>query len=117
MIRLRDKDIEKLAKVTENQVFTLVQLNSMGLINESVAIDLLIKFDWKRLKKRGYTHKQVIMALSSEYDVSVSKITTAVYEKKKTVSFCRACGIEKLKRELNRNKGVCDACIAKTIEL
>lgn len=29
MIRLRDKDIEKLAKVTENQVFTLAQLNFM----------------------------------------------------------------------------------------
>ena len=50
MIRLRQKDIERLAIITDGSVDYLTKLVSMSLIDHSYAVDQLIKYSYKKLK-------------------------------------------------------------------
>lgn len=50
MIRLRQKDIERLAIITDGSVDYLTKLVSMSLIDHNYALDLLIKYSYKKLK-------------------------------------------------------------------
>lgn len=74
MIRLRQKDIERLAIITDGSVDYLTKLVSMSLIDHSYAVDQLIKYSYKKLKsEKRYTPAQMIEALMREYGASKSK--------------------------------------------
>ncbi len=66
MIRLREKDIEKLSAITGVSVYDIEKLSAVGVIDHSGAVDLLIASDWKRLKGR-YTTWQLTKAMMEEY--------------------------------------------------
>ena len=67
MIRLRQKDIERLAIITDGSVDYLTKLVSMSLIDHNYALDLLIKYSYKKLKaEKRYTPGQMIEALMRE---------------------------------------------------
>lgn len=71
MIRLRQKDIERLAIITDGSVDYLTKLVSMSLIDHSYAVDQLIKYSYKKLKsEKRYTPAQMIEALMREYGAS-----------------------------------------------
>ena len=50
MICLRQKDIERLAIITDGSVDYLTKLVSMSLIDHNYALDPLIKYSYKKLK-------------------------------------------------------------------
>lgn len=118
MIRLREKEIEKLSIILQLPQHNLEKVASMGLINEPVAIDMLVVYDWKKLKRDGkYTVKQIIQALMDEYQISRSKVQSAVYGKRKHTYSCQKCGKRITKSESVRNNGICDMCVSKSIQL
>lgn len=80
MIRLRQKEIDKLSIITQLPQHDIEKMLAMGLVNEPIAIDLLVVYDWKRLKKeKKYTVKQITQALMNEYDISRTKVQSAAY--------------------------------------
>lgn len=118
MIRLRQKEIDKLSIISQIPQHDIAKLFSMGLIDEPIAIDLLVAYDWKKLKqKKIYTVKQITQALMEEYDISRSKVQYAAYGKKKHTYSCTKCGRRILKSESLRNEGVCDRCISMSIQI
>lgn len=118
MIKLREKEIEKLSIILQIPLFNVEKMASMGLIYEPNAIDLLVVHDWKKLKRDNkYTVKQIIQALMDEYQISRTKVQSAVYGKRKHTYSCNQCGKRITKSESVRNNGICDKCVSKTIEL
>lgn len=74
MITLRDKEINKLAAILKLPEDQLERLHSMRLLEEGKAIDILVKFEFTRLKRTGlYNVKQITEALMKEYDISRGK--------------------------------------------
>lgn len=118
MIRLREKDIEKLSIILQLPQFAVEKMAAMNLINDALAVDMLVIYDWKRLKKnKKYTVKQILQALMDEYQVSRTKVQAAVYGKRKHTYSCQQCGKRITKSESVRNDGLCDMCVSKSIEL
>ena len=119
MIRsqLRDKEIEKLAEIIGSPLETIYKLDSMGLINVSQAIDVLILNDWKSLRKTQYPTKQIVKALSEYYDCSTSKVETIIYKKKKSIFYCKECKTIITKTMYIKNNGLCDCCMNNKIKL
>lgn len=118
MIRLREKDIEKLSIILQLPQYTIEKMAAMNLINDSLAVDMLMVYDWKKLRSsKRYTVKQILQAIMDEYQVSKTKVQAAVYGKRKRTYSCQQCGKRILKSESVRNSGICDACVSKSIEL
>lgn len=118
MIKLRDKDIEKLSGILQIPSYAIEKMSSMNLINDGLAIDMLITHDWKSVKRgRKYRSTLIIAALANEYQVSETKVKTAIYGKRKHIYSCSRCGRRVKKGEYVRNDTLCDACVTQTIEL
>jgi len=111
MIRLRQKDIERLAIITDGSVDYLTKLVSMSL-------DLLIKYSYKKLKsEKRYTPGQMIEALMREYGASKSKVQNAIYNKRSSEHYCSECMRKIPAPVYKRNNGLCDSCFAKHIQI
>jgi DNA-directed RNA polymerase subunit RPC12/RpoP len=118
MIHLREKDLHKLSAVTQIPFEELCKLSAMCLLNEPIAVDLLIVKDWRKLKAgKRYTRKQIIGALMDEYKVSSSKVESAIYNKKEHLYHCSSCGRRIPKGEHTRNESICDKCVSRSIQL
>ena len=118
MIKLREKDIEKLAILLELPQYAVEKMATMQLIDEKAAVNRLIAYDWKKLKaRRKFSTRHIVQALEDEYQVGKGKVLGAVYEKRKCVYSCVKCGKRITKAESLRNKGICDRCVSKSIVL
>lgn len=115
--QLREKEIQKLAEVTETSIETIYKLNGMGLININQALDVLILNDWKSLRKTQYPTKQIVRVLSEYYDCSTSKVEAIIYKKKKSVFCCKECKTIITKAMYIKNNGLCDCCMNNKIKL
>ena len=118
-LKLTDKHLHKLSLITGMPLEQITKLSAMSLIDESKAMDLLIKYDWNLLRKNPskYTAEQRISALENEYNVSVAKIRGAIYTKPKKVYYCYGCGQVISRVIFKRNNGLCDHCVVKSIKL
>lgn len=118
MITLREKEIAKLAAIINLPEDQLERLHSMRLLEEGKAIDILVKYEFSRLKRTGlYNVKQITEALMREYDISRGKVQNAIYNKPRAKYFCRICG-----RKISRHRhltydNVCESCAIKSIEI
>lgn len=118
MIRLKEQDFEKLAEATGVSQFDLQKLYSMQLLHDSVALDLLIKHDFKRLRyKDKFRTAHIVARLSEYYAVSQEKVRNAAYCKAKRYYYCEKCDRRIAKRIYARNNGLCDKCAAEAIKL
>lgn len=118
MKKLQDKDFEKFSALTGVSMVEIQKLHAFGAFDESLIIDHLIRYDFKRLRKGGrYTVKQICAAIAEEYQVSLSKVHNAIYDKRRREAVCSKCGRVVKRAELNRNQGVCDICVIDSIEL
>lgn len=116
MIRLREKDIKRLANVTEVSEADLMKLVAMNLIAHGYAVDRLIQYSYKKLKRtKRYTPKQMVEALMREYSVSRSKVYNAIYGKKAKTYYCNECMRKIPVSEYKRNNGLCDHCVSENI--
>jgi hypothetical protein len=117
MIKLRPKDIEKLSGIIKIPIADLARMSAMHILNEGAIIDLLIRYDFRKTRKnKNYTAGQITFALMDEYKVSSGKVDMAVHAKTNKRCYCDKCGLKVRKPEYIRNKGVCDKCVAKSIE-
>ena len=84
MIKLRAKDLEKLSEILQIPYFILEKMASMNMINDALAVDTLILHDWRALKRsKKYSVRQIVPALVKEYQVSKSKVESAIYNERK----------------------------------
>ena len=118
MIKLREKDIIKLATILEIPQFAVEKMVAMNLIHDAHAVDMLITHDWKRIRRmRKYTTRQICMALANEYHVSINKVDAAVHNRRKASYYCLECGVRIRKCDSVRNDGLCDKCMAASIKV
>ena len=117
-IKFREKDINKLSGIIQVPIEILAKLQSMSLIDEIDARNLLIITDWRKLKRsKKYNTTQIIGALSNEYQVSDTTIESVIYAKRKLLYWCKSCEKRIPKGEFQRNSGICDKCVIESIEL
>lgn len=118
MKKIQEKELEKLSHVTGVAMMDIQKLYTFGVIDEVKVIDRLIKFDFWRLRASGrYMIKQIVAALSEEYQVAKTRVTAVAYSKKITETVCTKCGRRIKKAEFKRNNGQCDECIIKSIKV
>lgn len=116
MIKLQETEIQKLSAITGLTPMQIQQLIAMELLNDRRAMDALILYDFKRIKRRKqYKVGEIILALMGKYKVSKSCVTRVIYAKKKKRYYCEKCSKEISHRELLRGKGKCSACVASEI--
>ena len=117
-IRLEDAEIRKLSEITQISEFDLQKLYTEGLLNDSAVLNRLMKYDFQLIKRMGkYRPGQIIARIAMKYHVSTNRVHTAIYQKKAPLVDCEECGKLVGKAEYNRNNGLCDNCVAKSIEL
>ena len=118
MIKLNEAEIQKLASITELTPMQIQNLLTMGLIDESRALDALILYDFRRAKRRKqYKVGQIIEAVVEKYKVPRSRVERVIYAKKTKRYYCDKCSKQITHREQNRGNGKCDHCVALEIEL
>lgn len=114
---LTEKHFEKLAVITDTPLEKISELNSMGLIDEMRAMDVIIRYDWNLLK-RSQARQPVsyrIKALAAFYSTNERRIKQAIYSKSKNGYYCKECGRHMSRREYLHGKGVCPECAVKSI--
>ena len=117
MIRLQEKEIEKLSAITDITPVQVTKLIALGIIDENRCLDALLVYDYRRLKRRGeYKVAQIFEALMERYKVSKWRVEKAVYYKTPKKKYCKACQKEISGREYARGNGKCDKCVADEIE-
>lgn len=118
MIQLTEKEFVKLSEITGVPHHDLQNLYVMGVLNETAALDHIIKYDFDTIRRKDkYRPGQIITRLADYYSVNKNKVTQAAYSKEKRRHFCQQCGKKIKAAEFTRNGGLCDDCVAKSIEV
>lgn len=118
MIRLGEKEIHKLSEITGVSHFDLQKLYTMGVFNESRIFEHLLRYEYHKLTRMGrYRPQHIIMALSAKYDVTPNRVRSAIYHKNSRFYYCDRCSKRIVKSRYVRNNGLCDDCVAKSIEI
>ena len=118
MIKLQENEIQKLAVLTELTPMQIHHLLAIGIIDEQRALDHLILYDFRRIKRRKvYMVSQIIEAVMEKYKVPRSRVERIIYAKKTKRYYCDKCAKEISKRERNRGNGKCDRCFALEIPI
>lgn len=118
MIRLDNNEIEKLSDATGVSVMDLQKLYAMGMLKESAVMECLVRYTYGSIKKMGnYTPTQIFFMLTNKYKISRYAAQKMVYNKHKTKYYCEKCGIEMKKSKYLRNDGLCDKCVALSVDL
>lgn len=117
-VKLRPKDINKLSGILSMSTEQIERLNIMGLLNTTQVRDILVSYDWKKLKQsRKYKPSQIFEALQREYGISRNTCYSICYRKKEAAYYCQQCFKKISKNIFLRNDGQCDSCVSKSIEL
>lgn len=119
MIKLTEKHLRKLSIVTGLPLEKVCELDAMGLLNEERTIDLLMRHDWKLLKRARakVPVRYRIKAVANEYGVSDYRVKLCITARHEKRYFCKECGVEISRLEYVRNKGLCEDCTIKSIKL
>jgi hypothetical protein len=118
MIHLKDKEIIKIAEVTELQPSDIQRLLALDLLDERNVFDLLIRYDYRRATRSNlYTKGQIIAFLMNKYRMQQTSITSIIYRKNKKAYYCTECGRMIPTREYNSGQGRCNECISKEIDV
>lgn len=118
MIQLTEKEFVKLSDITGIPHHDIQKLYVMGILNEAVTLDHLIKYDFDTIRHQDkYRPGQIITRLADYYAVSKNKVKQAAYRKEHQRHFCEQCGKKIKASEFTRNNGLCDNCVAKSIEV
>ena len=117
MVQLREKEIEKLSAITGIAPVQITKLISLGILDELRCMDVLLQYDFRRLKRRKqYRVSQIIEALMERYKVAKWRVERAIYHKAPKKHYCSSCQKEISGREYSRGHGKCDQCVAKGID-
>lgn len=117
-IQLTDKEYQKIAEEMNVSQYAIQKLHSIGALRENVLLDLLIRHDYKIIHRRTkYKPSQIITRLSMFYHVTREKVKAAAWSSSVSNHYCEECGKLIRKCEYVRNEGLCDDCVAKTIEI
>ncbi len=117
-VQLTDKEFQKLAAQTGVSQYDIQKLYSMGVLRERGLQELLIRYDYDKIRSLGkYRPSQIISRLVMYYHVSREVVSGSVYNRTKTQYYCEDCGKLIKKSEYKRNDGLCDDCVSRSIEL
>lgn len=118
MFTLREKELSKLSIILGIPEESMLLLKSMNLLNDSMAIDLLMAYEFKKIRSSNkYKSKEIIAALAKEYKVTIRKATHAVYHKKEISYHCKLCGKPMSKYKFRAHDGICEACVVDSIKI
>ena len=117
MHRIREKDLPRLAALLKIGQDDLVRLISMGVIDHTPCLALLIKYSVRRLKlKKYYKSWQIRKAVAEEFGVKENYVTAVTHRHNKPQQYCcKECGIVSTYTTLKKNNGLCPRCAEKHI--
>lgn len=117
MIQLQQKEIEKLAAITNLTPIQVEKLIAMNILDDQRCLDAMLVYDWKRLRRRKiYKVSQICEALMERYKVPKWRVEKAVYYKQRKKKYCSQCQKEISGREYSRGNGKCDHCVGTEID-
>lgn len=117
-IQLTDREFQKIADEAGISQYVLQKLSSIGLLREPRMLDLLIRSDFKKISRtKNYRRSQIITRLEMFYHVPRARVCAAISNAKFYRCYCEECGKMITKSEFNRNEGLCDTCVAASIEI
>lgn len=118
MIELKDDEIKKVAEITGVSYYDIQKLYTMGLLHESNTLDYIVKHDFESIRKMGkYRTSQIVQRICMKYHISKYKVLNAIYKKRNSLYYCTQCDKKIPKSEYVRNDGLCDHCVATSIDL
>jgi len=118
MIRLRDKDIKRLARMVDLPEETITKMAAMELLDYNRAVDLLIKYSWRQLYRKDWLKKKdKVAALALEYNCSEGKVKKAILSARNKQLYCSQCAAPITKKMFNENNGLCAKCHIKSIQI
>lgn len=116
--KITEKEFKKLAEETGVSQFDIQKLYAIGLFSERRVLDMLIRYDYTRIKNIDkYKPSQVVKRLSMAYHVSYGTVRKAINSVNVHSYYCKECGKLINRSQYVRNEGLCDDCVAKSIEL
>lgn len=117
-IELTDREFQKLAEQTGISQYDLQKLYSMGLLRDRGVMNVLMRYDYHKISRFGkYTPGQIYSRLAMFYHIPKENIASTIYGTNVSKYFCGECGKLIKKSEFKRNDGICDECVAKSIEI
>ena len=118
MIRVGEEELNVLSKATGVSVLDIQKLHSMGLFKDHAILSCMVRYDDGRLKRMGkYTSSQIFFVLTNKYHITKYTPQNMVYPKHRRFFYCDQCGREIRKSVYERNDGLCDQCVALSINL
>lgn len=118
MIRLRDKDIKRLARILDVSEDTITKMAAMELIDYNRAVDLLIKYSWRQLYRKDWLKRgEKYQAIALEYNCSTTKVANAVKNKRRAEYYCVECSKKITKKQYQDHDGLCSDCVIKHTQI
>lgn len=118
MIRLKDEELQNLSAITEVPVIHLRKLISTGVLTEDRAIDFLVMYDFRKLRRRGqYRLYQIYEAIARKYNIKPSRVTRLYRIKNRKQYFCESCGTPITKGQWMKGHCKCAKCVVSDIEI
>lgn len=116
--KIYDLFAQKVADITGIPYPYIIQFRDMGMMDQTEVRNILVRYDyWKLYKSQKLTNPQILVKLSGIYGINVQTIKSIIKNRTKKLCYCTQCGDSMPKKKYVLNEGVCDKCIAKTIEL
>lgn len=117
-IKLTDTEFRKLSEETGVSQFDIEKLYAMKLMQDSMILNYLIRHDFYAVKRLGrYKPSQIVTRIVMFYHVTRTRVIAALTSHNAASYYCEECGKIIRKCDYLRNEGLCDDCVAKSIEL
>lgn len=116
--KFTEDEYNKLSAQTGFSAFDLQKLDAMGLLVNSVAVKLVLQYEYAVQRKATKAiPKLILQAIANKYGMPVAKIRKYMFARERPVYYCSKCNKEISPAERRRNNGLCDGCVVESITL
>jgi len=113
---INDIFLQKVADITDVPVEYVQKMRDKGMLDQQRIYELLIRHDYHRLRCGGKLRSpQVIGKLIDFYQVNANKVYRALHVNTDRIYFCKCCGVQLSKGTYKQNGGMCNKCLANSV--
>ncbi len=113
-----DEEYIKLSEVTGVPLLDIQKLDAMGLLDNKVAVKMVLEYEYKHQRKTNKVlPKLIIQAIANKYGMTTERVKRYLFARERPVFYCSRCQRETSPTEYKRNGGLCDKCIVETLTL
>lgn len=113
-----DDEYNKLSMLTGITVVDIQKLDALGLLENKVAVRMVLEHEYRTHKKLSKTTpRNIIQAIANKYGLSVKKVRSILFIRERPIYYCSKCRKEISNLERKRNDGICDQCVVDNFTL